>query len=106
MIHQKKFLESMSELSSFNFQQYELEHASTTRDILVEAGATVKHFRWFPDRILCNKGRFRLNIAEEIAMVTFTNDAAINMKKRLKQMFVNYFVLTGREKFLKFVEDY
>lgn len=105
---QKKFLESMSELSSFNFQQYELEHASTTRDILVEAGAGTGKTFSMVSRIayLCNKeGDSVSNIAEEIAMVTFTNDAAINMKKRLKQMFVNYFVLTGREKFLKFVED-
>lgn len=55
---------------------------------------------------LCNKELDPvMNIADEIAMVTFTNDAAINMKKRLKQMFINYFVLTGSEKYLKYVED-
>ena len=37
-------------------------------------------------------------------MVTFTNDAAINMKKRLKQMFVNYHILTGKECYLQYVE--
>ena len=55
---------------------------------------------------LCNKKFGAVaNIAEEIAMVTFTNDAANNMKVRLKQMFVNYFILTGKPKYLKFVED-
>ena len=38
-------------------------------------------------------------------MVTFTNDAVNNMKSRLKQMFVNYFILTNQPRYLKFVED-
>lgn len=55
---------------------------------------------------LCNKKVGAIsNIADEVAMVTFTNDAADNMKVRLKQMFVNYFVLTRNPLYLKFVED-
>ena len=42
---------------------------------------------------------------DDVAMVTFTNDAADNMKNRLKQMFINYFVLTSNPKFLKYIED-
>ena len=101
-------LRTLSECSAFNLQQYEVEHASTLHDILVEAGAGTGKTFSMVSRIayLCNKEVDAVsNIADEIAMVTFTNDAAINMKKRLKQMFVNYFVLTGREKYLKFVED-
>lgn len=101
-------LEKLSLCSSFNLQQYEVEHATTIQDILVEAGAGTGKTFSMVSRIayLCNKEIDAIsNIAEEVAMVTFTNDAAINMKKRLKQMFVNYFVLTGKERFLKFVED-
>ena len=101
-------LRTLSECSAFNLQQYEVEHASTLHDILVEAGAGTGKTFSMVSRIayLCNKEVDAVsNIADEIAVVTFTNDAAINMKKRLKQMFVNYFVLTGREKYLKFVED-
>lgn len=101
-------LRTLSECSAFNLQQYEVEHASTLHDILVETGAGTGKTFSMVSRIayLCNKEVDAVsNIADEIAMVTFTNDAAINMKKRLKQMFVNYFVLTGREKYLKFVED-
>ena len=101
-------LRMLSECSMFNLQQYEVEHASTLRDILVEAGAGTGKTFSMVSRIayLCNKEVDAVaNIADEIAMVTFTNDAAVNMKKRLKQMFVNYFVLTGKGKYLKFVED-
>lgn len=101
-------LRILSEKTSFNIQQYGVEHASTSKDILVEAGAGTGKTFSMVSRVayLCNKESESVsNIAEEIAMVTFTNDAAINMKKRLKQMFINYFVLTGKERYLKYVED-
>lgn len=101
-------LSILSEKTSFNIQQYGVEHASTSKDILVEAGAGTGKTFSMVSRVayLCNKESESVsNIAEEIAMVTFTNDAAINMKKRLKQMFINYFVLTGKERYLKYVED-
>lgn len=104
----KLILEKLAETTEFNFQQFKVEHAHYDRDVLVEAGAGTGKTFSMVSRIafLCNKRINAVtNIAEEIAMVTFTNDAAINMKKRLKQMFVNYFVLTGKEKYLKFVED-
>lgn len=107
-LHQRNVLDALSNCTMFNMQQFEIEHATTSRNILVEAGAGTGKTFSMVSRIayLCNKEEDAVsNISEEIAMVTFTNDAAINMKKRLKQMFVNYFVLTGREKYLKFVED-
>ena len=55
---------------------------------------------------LCNRyEKPTVNIIDDIAMVTFTNDAADNMKKRLKQLFINYFVLTGNPKYLNLIED-
>lgn len=105
---QQVILRKLSNQSSFNIQQYDIEHAATESDILVEAGAGTGKTYSMVSRIafLCNKQDEPVaNIADEIAMVTFTNDAAKNMKKRLKQLFVNYFVLTGRELYLKYVED-
>ncbi len=104
----KEILKTLSKNSEFNYQQYEIEHATTEKDILIEAGAGTGKTYSMVSRVayLCNKEKDPvMNIADEIAMVTFTNDAAINMKKRLKQMFVNYFVLTSRESYLKYVED-
>ncbi len=101
-------LERLSQCTMFNIQQYEVEHATTEKDILVEAGAGTGKTFSMVSRVafLCNKENDSVSsMAEEIAMVTFTNDAAINMKRRLKQMFINYFVLTGKEKYLRFVED-
>lgn len=101
-------LEELSRCTVFNLQQYRVEHATTEKNILVEAGAGTGKTFSMVSRVafLCNKETDSVsNIADEIAMVTFTNDAAINMKRRIKQMFVNYFVLTGKEKFLSFVED-
>ena len=105
---QHDILYRLSNHSSFNIQQYDVEHATTNRDILVEAGAGTGKTYSMVSRIafLCNKqDEPVMNIADEVAMVTFTNDAAINMKKRLKQMFINYFVLTGYKRYLKHIED-
>lgn len=101
-------LRKLAEKTVFNMQQYCVEHASPEKNTLVEAGAGTGKTYSMVSRVafLCNKETFPVsNIADEIAMVTFTNDAAINMKKKLKQMFVNYFILTGSENYLKNVED-
>ena len=79
--------------SSFNLQQYKVEHASADKNTLVEAGAGTGKTYSMVSRVafLCNKRKNSItSIEDELAMVTFTNDAAINMKVRLKQMFVNY----------------
>lgn len=93
--------------SYFNLQQYKVEHASADKNTLVEAGAGTGKTYSMVSRVafLCNKRRGNItSIEDELAMVTFTNDAAINMKVRLKQMFVNYYILTGNECYLQYVE--
>lgn len=101
-------IEKISDVTIFNFQQYLVEHADVHKNTLVEAGAGTGKTFSMVSRIayLCNKKNNAVaNIADEVAMVTFTNDAANNMKVRLKQMFINYFVLTGNARYLKFIED-
>lgn len=103
-----EIVQKLSDATTFNQQQYSVEHASTEHNTLVEAGAGTGKTFSMVSRVafLCNKKIGAVaNIADEIAMVTFTNDAAINMKVRLKQMFVNYFILTSDPRYLKFVED-
>ena len=93
--------------SSFNLQQYCVEHASADKNTLVEAGAGTGKTHSMVSRVafLCNKKKGNItSLEDELAMVTFTNDAATNMKVRLKQMFVNYYILTGKELYLSFVE--
>lgn len=105
---QREIITKLASKTQFNLQQYELEHADVSKNILVEAGAGTGKTYSMVSRIayLCNKRLGKvMNIDEEIAMVTFTNDAADNMKVRIKKMFMNYYVLTGKTKYLKYIED-
>lgn len=105
---EKQLLEKAAERSTFNIQQYFIEHASPVKNILVRAGAGTGKTYSMVSRIafLCNKYENPTkNLIDDVAMVTFTNDAADNMKNRLKQLFINYYVLTSDPKFLKYIED-
>ena len=103
-----ELLVQLSEKSLFNSQQFFIEHADAHKNILVRAGAGTGKTYSMVSRVsyLCNRYENPIvNIVDDIAMVTFTNDAADNMKKRLKRLFVNYFILTGNPKYLKLIED-
>lgn len=105
---ERAYVYALSDNSSFNVQQYFIEHASIEKNILVRAGAGTGKTYSMVSRIayLCNKFEYPIvNLVDEIAMVTFTNDAADNMKNRLKQLFINYFVLTSNPKYLRYIED-
>lgn len=105
---EKSMLYALSKKSSFNHQQFFIEHAAGDKNILVKAGAGTGKTFSMVSRVayLCYKNDNPvINIIEDIAMVTFTNDAADNMKSRIKQMFINYFVLTRNPKHLKRIED-
>ncbi len=104
----ERVLSWIADHSTFNLQQYKVEHASEDKNILVEAGAGTGKTYSMVSRVafLCNKKKQNIiSIEDELAMVTFTNDAAINMKVKLKQMFVNYYILTGNEHYLQYVES-
>lgn len=106
--HEKKILLELGTITKFNYQQYIIEHSPTQKNILVQAGAGTGKTYSMVSRIafLCNKSNEPVkNIASDIALVTFTNDAANNMKDRIRQMFMNYFVLTGDTRFFKYIED-
>jgi len=101
---QERWLEEIQMCSSFNLQQYKIEHAAPRKNMLVKAGAGTGKTYIMISRImyLC----YIENIApgslkERIAMITFTNEAANNMKVRLKLCFENYYLLTGLNDFPK-----
>lgn len=108
-IEQEAVLSAIATVTDFNINQFYIEHAETGRDIQVKAGAGTGKTYSMVSRIafLCshasNSGVF--NPAAEIAMLTFTDDAALNMKSRLKQLFVNYFILTNNTKYLEMVTN-
>ena len=106
---QEAELANIAAVTNFNIDQFHIEHAEIGRDIQVKAGAGTGKTYSMVSRIafLCshasNSGVF--NPAAEIAMLTFTDDAALNMKSRLKQLFVNYFILTNNTQYLEMVTN-
>lgn len=105
---ERNWVEQLASMTTFNYQQYLVEHACTENNVLVEAGAGTGKTYSMVSRIafLCNKRDRPVScLSDEVALMTFTNDAATNMKARLKQMFINYFILTGKPKHLKMVDQ-
>ena len=105
---EEEILRKLSDKTDFNYQQYEIEHAPTDRNILIMAGAGTGKTYSMVSRVayLCNKTADAVvDITGEIAMITFTKDAADNMKIRLKKMFMNYFILTSNEKYMHLIEE-
>lgn len=105
---EKDILRKLSDKTDFNYQQYEIEHAPTDANILVTAGAGTGKTFSMVSRVayLCNKTADAVvDITGDIAMITFTKDAAENMKIRLKKMFMNYFILTSNEKYMHLIEE-
>lgn len=105
---QKLLLDQLAAITSFNHQQYKLEHAPTDKNIKVTAGAGTGKTYSMVSRVayLCNRTIDPvIRLSDDILMITFTNEAADNMKTRLKQMFMNYFLLTANEKYLHYIEE-
>lgn len=106
---QETELANIAAVTDFNIDQFHIEHADIGHDIQVKAGAGTGKTYSMVSRIafLCNhasnSGVF--NPAAEIAMLTFTDDAALNMKSRLKQLFINYFILTKNTQYLEMVTN-
>lgn len=98
-------LKELSGKTDFNFNQYKIEHAPTDKHIVVKAGAGTGKTYSMISRIsfICHtSSKSGVTVpSEEIAMLTFTDDAAGNMKNRLKAQFMNYFVLTQDVKYLE-----
>ena len=103
-----EILIKLAEQTGFNYHQYEIEHAPSQDNILVTAGAGTGKTYSMVSRVayLCNRTADAVvDISGEIAMITFTKDAAENMKIRLKNMFMNYFILTSNEKYMHLIEE-
>lgn len=104
---QEDILEFIGDNSKFNIQQYKVEHAPIDKDIVVKAGAGTGKTYSMISRIsyICHQASNAniLDVKNEIAMLTFTTEAATNMKSRLKQAFMNYFVLTKSKKYLDMI---
>lgn len=104
--HKKEF-EILHNNSSFNKDQYEIEHAPLT-DIIVKAGAGTGKTYSIVSRInyLVWKNEYApSDLKSAIAMITFTNESADAMKEKLSDNFLNHYLLTKDTIFLEMVES-
>lgn len=95
---EEEYINILHDYSMFNLDQYNIEHALINQDICVRAGAGSGKTFSMVGRIsyLIYKHKYTCDeLREKIILITFTNEAADNMKKRLKKHFKNYFILTG-----------
>ena len=99
----EKVLESKCPL--FNAAQYQVEHCSDNKHIIVQASAGTGKTTVMIDRIM-----YLLHMRPdlhlyEIFMITFTNDATDQMNKRLQDVLMRRYNLTGEKKYLRWVEE-
>lgn len=83
----------------FNIEQYMIEHAPLAENIMVKAGAGTGKTTVMIDRILFLLLKEKVNPAE-IVMITFTNEAATNMYKKLRELLFTRYSLTKSKKLL------
>ncbi len=103
---QLKIMQELSDTSSFNLDQYRVEHAPVDKNIVIRAGAGTGKTYAMISRIafLCYSLKKPLQqVSERITMITFTNEAADQMGERLKEYFRNYYILTSEKEYLNMI---
>lgn len=96
----------LSQVSGFNYEQYEVEHAPLDSNIVIRAGAGTGKTFTMVSRIgfiahSC-AGRL-LDLLDRISMITFTNEAADQMQRKLKTYFQNSYLITGNKQWLHLI---
>ena len=105
-IIQKEYLKVLSNISSFNVDQYLIEHADPTKNIVIRAGAGTGKTYTMISRIAFVSYTQNVNLqkmADRIVMITFTNEAADQMERKLKKYFRNCYLLTSNSECLSFI---
>ncbi|WP_410503352.1 UvrD-helicase domain-containing protein (plasmid) [Exiguobacterium acetylicum] len=89
----------------FNYNQYIVEHASHTEHIAINAGAGSGKTTTLIARIMYLLDMGVIDGLDQIAMITFTNEAANNMEEALAERLVERLKLTGDPKYMKHIND-
>lgn len=103
----EKLLTRIDEITNFNLKQYKIEHAPIERDIVVRAGAgTGKTFSMISriNYLIYRHNLDESNLKDSIILITFTNEAAKNMKTRLQESLINRYFVTKNYSTLQMVE--
>lgn len=105
---QKRILKKLSEQSQFNFEQYQVEHATPEKNIVIRAGAGTGKTYTMISRIgfICYTQNVPLQkMADRIVMITFTNEAADQMEEKLKAYFKNCYLVTSKPDYLQMISQ-
>lgn len=99
-------LSNLHKNSSFNYDQYKIEHAPID-NLIVKAGAgTGKTYSIISriDYLIWKKEYSPEELSRAIAMITFTNESADAMREKLQAHFISYYLLTRNSIFLEYIE--
>lgn len=92
-------------LEQFNIYQYRIEHANPKLNISVNAGAGSGKTTTLVSRILFLLFTKQVKSLGEIVMITFTNEAATNMKEALEERLENLYRKTGNEMHFRYLQQ-
>lgn len=102
---QKKILQQIGDSSTFNFEQYAVEHASLDKHLMVEAGAGSGKTETMISRIIYLLHTGNITNLSEVVMITFTNEAADNMKSKLAKPLLKLFDMTKKVQYIAWSEE-
>lgn len=97
---------AISEASGFNYDQYAVEHTPVNYNIVIRAAAGTGKTHTMVSRIgfiahTCAGSL--LDLLDCVSMITFTNDAADQMRQKLKDFFRNCYLITENKAWLHLV---
>lgn len=99
-------LEHLDKSSSFNWGQYQVEHANL-QSIIVKAGAgTGKTFSMISriNYLIWKCGYTPEDLTKAIMMITFTNESTNAMKEKIQENFMNLYRLTKDVRYLSYID--
>jgi len=97
--------EYICEKSRFNRQQYEAEHENVDAHIIVSAGAGTGKTTVMIQRLLFLKHTNPTLSFSEMVFITFTNEAAVHMRRKSAEKLMDYFKITGQKRYLEWIEE-
>lgn len=91
--------------TSFNCEQYSIEHQPIQNHLCISAGAGTGKTKVMIDRIMFIKHMKPAMALSEIAMITFTNESTMEMRTRLSNRLSAYYEMTQNVKYLKWMDE-
>lgn len=101
----ESILKIIGKNTTFNYEQYKTEHASTKKHLIVEAGAGTGKTETMVSRLLFLLHTGKIDRLEEVVMITFTNEASDNIKTKLVKRFIRLYRMTGNTRYINWSEE-